>query len=187
MKIIIVFIVMSVCYLIPHFVAAQTFREIFPMRSTCSEVTKFLNVDGCKKHFEIYSVKNARIEVEYSSEVCETAYKKKWNIQPWTVVSAIVHFRQKIILGDFVKVFGIDINTCEKTASVERNIISNDLASTIYSCKQEGVSFWSYNDYLSSMVLTPSPKEDELICKSNSKKNTSSKTSVRKKARKKSS
>lgn len=126
------------------------------MRSTCEDVKKILGVETCKKSHEVYDLKTEKIIIDYSTENCQKAYLKKWNIPIGTVLSVIRIPKRPLLL----KQLPVDLKFCEKS-----DLKSDLLNITDYYCENLGISISLYDGYVSQVTYTPTPRDLELLCK----------------------
>lgn len=137
------------------FVYGQVTKNIIPMHSNCEDVKKILGVETCRKNHEFYDLKSEKIEISYSTENCQKAYLKEWNIPIGTVLSVIKIFKKAVALEDMQ----IDLGVCE---------IDEDISDTPglkkYYCEKIGTSFSVYDGYVSEIIYTSTPDDSNLLC-----------------------
>ena len=138
------------------YMLAQVKKEIIPMHSTCSDVKKILQVETCRDSYEFYRLSDESIEIEYSTEICQKAFKKKWNVPVGTVLSVTRIFKKSKQLSDFA----VDTNKCEKTDT--KSDIPNQI---IYTCLEDGTSLWVIDGLVNTVIYTPTTKDKCLLCK----------------------
>ena len=134
----------------------QVVKDIIPMHSTCDNVKKILGVETCKKSHEFYDLENESVSIGYSTEVCQKAYLKHWNISIGTVLSVIRFPKKPILLKDVP----VDLNTCKISEG------ESDVPGTLtYSCEKVGTTISVFDGYVYQLMYTPIPEDSRLLCK----------------------
>ena len=157
MKVIILALVLGTfCILGVSSAKGQIKHTIVPMHSTCSDVEMIVGLPTCKTSHEVYDLKTEKIIIEFSTQTCQTAYKKVWDIPIGTVISVVRILKKPFPLNQA----GIDLKGCELS-----EWMSDIPNSFTYACGNIGLSISVQNDLVHQLIYYPTPSDSSLICK----------------------
>ncbi|QQS41818.1 MAG: hypothetical protein IPM63_02400 [Acidobacteriota bacterium] len=136
------------------------------MRTSCAEITEKFNTEGCKEEVEYYRLEKFRVRASYSTGPCQLAYGKRWNVPEWTLVSAEVFFRDRVLLNSFAEENDLDLEKCSVSSRSESQILGEEIKWTIHSCVGRGISIWSESGVVSTVLLVPDDSASSKLCES---------------------
>ena len=140
----------------------QLEHTIVPMHSNCSDVEMIVGMPTCKTSHEVYDLKTEKIIVDFSTQRCQPAYKKVWDIPLGTVISVVRIPKRPFLLNQA----GIDLKACELS-----KWMSDMPNSFTYACGNIGLSISVQNELVHQLIYYPTPSDSSLICKSSCGKN----------------
>ena len=130
---------------------AREWRGIIPMKSTCDDVKRILNVTTCDPPEETYDLGNEKVRISFSKSRCFKAYQKLWDVPVGTVIIIERHLKKPIAMSEL----GID--------STKYKITTTDVVNlNIYSSEDDGLWFYAFNDRVQDIYYRPT-KEDQLL------------------------
>ena len=131
----------------------KEWRGLRPMHSNCEDVKRALKVTTCSPPGGEYDFTTERVRIVFSSVECDRAWQRNWKVPPGTVLSIERHFRQRILLSEFVT----DLDQFELAAT--------DDGLQIYSSKEQGISVWALGNEIRHLYYEPtSSDEASLLC-----------------------
>ncbi|MBK7934205.1 MAG: hypothetical protein KA956_11125 [Pyrinomonadaceae bacterium] len=146
----------TLCILGVSSAKGQIQHTIVPMQSTCSDVEMIVGMPTCKTSHEVYDLKTEKIIVDFSTQRCQSAYKKLWDIPLGTVISVVRIPKKPFPLNQA----GIDLKGCELS-----KWMSDIPNSFTYACGNIGLSISVQNDLIHQLIYYPIPSDSSLICK----------------------
>jgi hypothetical protein len=132
-------------------VLAQGWREIIPLKSTCEDVKRILNVPTCKPYYEYYEVDGERLQIGFTEHPCEKAFGRIWNVPVGTVTYVARIPREPIPLAEVIS----DASRCEK------GLTHTGMA---YTCNEEGLWLLVTDDKVVDITYVPKLSDNHLQC-----------------------
>jgi|SRR5688572_8956755 len=130
---------------------AQSYRGIFPGKSTCRDVERILNIKACGSSNVVYKSEEKDITFFVLQERCERLFQTQWNLPKNTIIGVIVSYKEPFPVGEFP----LDLSKFEKT--------SGD-AETYFANADKSISLSVSNDFLRSVWYLPSRADRTLVC-----------------------
>lgn len=131
---------------------SNSWRGITPLRSTCEDVKKILQVDTCSLPKANYTVPGFRVTIEFGNDDCGKS-PRSWRVPKGTVLALIVSPEQTMTvsqlgLSRFKKREGEEIVGLEQ-----------------YDNDEEGISVETFQGYVMNLFLSPRKSDESLLCK----------------------
>lgn len=134
-------------------VNSQVPGDILPMHSSCNDVSRLLELVTCEKSHEVYDLKDEKIFVDYTTELCQRAYGIEWDVPRGTVLSVIRIPKISLLLSSL----SIDLSKCDVSPGM------TDVKNTItYSCEALGVSISARKNYIYQIMYVPTSEDFDL-------------------------
>lgn len=133
---------------------SNCWRGITPLRSTCEDVKKILNVDKCTVPISNYTVPDFRVMIQFANKSCGTA-PYTWRVPKGTVTAIIISPEKAMVPADF----GIDVTKYKKRDDGEIVGLEH------YTSEEEGVRVDLFNGFVQNLFLSPRKADEALRCK----------------------
>ena len=152
--------------LISQIAAAQDgYKGIIPIKSTCQDVINILGGE-CGVSEQTFNLPNERVLIDFSTQKCQEAYEKKWNVPVGTVLKITRYFKDPPTLEEA----GITITESDYNKSY-----TDVISQTIYEKKHGGLIVYTTNGYVNSLHYIPTDEDNSKVCKSKKKSKISNK------------
>jgi hypothetical protein len=132
----------------------NSWRGISPLRSTCEDVKKILQVESCPLPQASYTVPGFRVMIEFSNDDCGKS-PRAWRVPKGTVLSLVVSPEHTMTVSQL----GLDLSKFKKRDSEE--IVGVEQ----YDNNEEGISVETFQGYVMNLFLSPRKGDDSLLCK----------------------
>lgn len=134
---------------------SNCWRGITPLRSTCEDVKKVLNVDACTLPISQYTLPDFRVMVEFQTETCNNKEARVWRVPKGTVIAITIAPRNEMRPSEF----GLDLSKYKKREDVEIVGLEH------YDSAEEGVTVDLYRGFVQNLFLYPRKGDAALLCK----------------------
>lgn len=129
-------------------------RGITPLRSTCEDVKRILNIDSCAGPESSYTLPDFRVSVEFAKHDCNEA-PRAWRVAKGTVVALTVSPRKEMT----PKEFGLDLSKFKKREDGEI------VGLVHYDSEEDGIRVDLYRGFVQNLFLYPRKADETLRCK----------------------
>ena len=138
-------------------VVAQGWRELVPLKSTCEDVKRILNVPSCKPYDEYYEVGGERLQIGLTERPCQKAFGRIWSVQVGTVTYVARTPKEPIPLAEVIS----DVSRCDKGLTD---------TGPAYTCNEEGLWLLVRDDKVVHITYVPKLSDNYLQCSSTNEK-----------------
>lgn len=133
---------------------SNSWRGLIPLRSTCDDVKKSLNIDKCSMPLTHYTRPEMQVMIAFATQDCDSE-PKGWRVPKGTVTAIILSPQIPMVPSEL----GLDISKYEKREDGE--IVGIDH----YTSEKEGVIVDMYAGVIQNVFLYPRKADDALKCK----------------------
>lgn len=131
---------------------SNSWRGLTPLRSTCDDVKKSLNIDSCSMPLTRYTVPELRVRIEFA-QGCDKV-PQGWRVSKETVAAIIISPQIPMTPSQF----GLDISKYEKREDGEIVGIEH------YTSEEEGVTVDMYGGVIQNVFLYPRKADAGMRC-----------------------
>jgi hypothetical protein len=133
---------------------SNCWRGITPLRSTCEDVKKILQVETCSIPRANYTIPDYRVTITFANDECGNA-SRAWRVPKGTVLSLVISPEHNMTVSQL----GLDLSKFRKREGEE--IVGMEQ----FDNDDEGVSIETFNGYVMNLFLSPRKSDESLLCK----------------------
>lgn len=137
---------------------SNCWRGIAPLRSTCEEVKKILQVETCSLPRANYTIPDYRVTITFANDDCGKS-PRAWRVPKGTVLSLVISPEHNMTVSQL----GLDLSKFRKREGEE--IVGMEQ----FDNDEEGVSVETFNGYVMNLFLSPRKSDESLLCKPRNK------------------
>lgn len=134
---------------------SNCWRGITPLRSSCEDIKRILQVDACSEPISWYTLPDYRVMVEFAATDCDK-FPRSYRVPKGTVVAMAISPQHPTTVSQF----GIDLSKFKKREGEEIVGLEH------YDNDDQGMSVELFKGYLLTVFLAPRKSDDVLRCKS---------------------
>ena len=133
---------------------SNCWRGLTPLRSTCDDVKRILNVETCTTPISRYTLPDYRVMVEFANNDCEK-FPRAWRVASGTVVAITLSPRMPVIVSQF----DLDLSRYKKREDGDVVGISQ------YDNEEDGVTVETFQGNVLSLFLYPRKSDEPMRCR----------------------
>ena len=135
---------------------ANSWHGLTPLRSTCDDVKKLLNIESCSMPLTNYELPEVHVMIQFAKGDCDKA-PDGWRVSRDTVVALTISPQLPMRPAEF----GLDLSKYRKRDDGEIVGLAH------YSSEEEGVTVDVYAGVVQNLFLYPRKADDVRRCKTN--------------------
>jgi hypothetical protein len=133
---------------------SNCWRGITPLRSSCDDVKKILNIETCSTPVTRYATPELQVMIDFATGDCERA-PQSWRVPKDTVIFITISPRQPMTPSQF----GLDLSKYRKRDDGEIDGLEH------YTNEEDGVAVNVYAGTVLNLFLYPRKADEVMRCK----------------------